>query len=169
MSRSRLRTKTQTRANDFWYSPSQHPGVTSSTAIPKRDDFELSPNRSSPNFPYLLPTFHKMEVLNSAPTESQFTPLSTHQSQTPSSFYSGPPVLYHRSPSTTILINSHELESAPAFQKLVSPQQRSNGSAHPATEDESEDLGHEITIRGVDIWVTSEYEPPSTCSLPVKH
>ncbi|KAI4254380.1 MAG: hypothetical protein L6R42_007220 [Xanthoria sp. 1 TBL-2021] len=97
-----------------------------------------------------------MEVLNSAPTESQFTPLSTHQSQTPSSFYSGPPVLYHRSPSTTILINSHELESAPAFQKLVSPQQRSNGSAHPATEDEPEDLGHEITIRGVDIWVTSD-------------
>ncbi|KAI4086806.1 MAG: hypothetical protein LQ339_008989 [Xanthoria mediterranea] len=98
-----------------------------------------------------------MEVLNSAPVESQFTPLSTHQSQTPSSFYSGPPVLYHHSPSTTILINSHDLESAPIFRKLVSPQQQSNGSAHhAATEDQTEDLGHEITIQGVDVWVTSE-------------
>lgn len=102
-----------------------------------------------------------MEVLNSAPVENQFTPLSTHQSQTPSSFYSGPPVLHHLSPSTTILVNSHDLESALIFQKLVSPQQQSNGSAHhPATEDEAEDLGHEITIRGVDVWVTSEYDDP---------
>ncbi len=103
-----------------------------------------------------------MEILNSAPVESQFTPLSTHQSQTPSSFYSGPPVLYHHSPSTTILINSHDLESAPIFRKLVSSEQQSNGSAHPATEDESEDLGHEITIGGVDVWVTSEYDDPKS-------
>ncbi|KAL8876037.1 MAG: hypothetical protein Q9198_005694 [Flavoplaca austrocitrina] len=93
-----------------------------------------------------------MEVINTAPTESQFTPLSTHQSQTPASFHSGPPVLHHRSPSTTILINSNDLESAPAFHKLAPPQ-RSNGSAHAAT---NEDEGHEITINGLDIWVTSE-------------
>lgn len=99
-----------------------------------------------------------MEVLNSTPVESQFTPLSTHQSQTPSSFYSGTPVLHHHLPSTTILINSHDLESAPIFRKLVFPQQQSNGTAQPATEDESEDLGHEITIRGVDVWITSEYD-----------
>ena len=95
----------------------------------------------------------KMEVISTAPTESRFTSLSAHQSQTPASFHSDPPVLHHRSPSTTILINSNDLESAPAFHKLAPPQ-RSNGSAHAAT---NEDEGHEITVNGLDIWVTSEY------------
>ncbi|KAL8856842.1 MAG: hypothetical protein Q9178_006559 [Gyalolechia marmorata] len=101
-----------------------------------------------------------MEVLHAAPTKGQFTPLSTHESQTPSSFHSGPPVLHYLSPSTTISINSQDLESAPAFQNLVSPQQRSNGSVNSATEDEPEGIGHEITIEGVDVWVTSEYRSP---------
>ncbi|KAL8645513.1 MAG: hypothetical protein Q9226_007269, partial [Calogaya cf. arnoldii] len=100
-----------------------------------------------------------MEVLDNAPTENQFTPLSMHQSQTPSSFHSGPPVLHHHSPSTTIAINSHDLESAPAFQKLVPPRRRTNGSARIATpddlEDDPEDFGHNIEIKDVDIWVTS--------------
>ncbi|KAL8770411.1 MAG: hypothetical protein Q9209_003837 [Squamulea sp. 1 TL-2023] len=97
-----------------------------------------------------------MEVLHSAPYAGQFTPLTTHQSETPSSFHSGPPVLHHHSHSTTIIINSQELESAPAFQHFVPPHQRSNGVAPSSTEDESEHLGHAITIEGVDVWVTSD-------------
>ncbi|KAL8990464.1 MAG: hypothetical protein Q9169_008116 [Polycauliona sp. 2 TL-2023] len=97
-----------------------------------------------------------MEVLSTAPTESQFTPLSTHQSQTPSSFHTGPPILHHHCPSATISINSRDIESAPAFQKLVPLQQRSNGSARVAAGDGSEDAVHEIPMRDVDVWVTSE-------------
>ncbi|KAL8786053.1 MAG: hypothetical protein Q9213_003036 [Squamulea squamosa] len=97
-----------------------------------------------------------MEVLHNAPYAGQFTSLSTHQSETPSSFHSGPPVLHHHSRSTTITINSQELESAPAFQNLVPTHQRSNGVAHSPAEDESENPGHAITIQGVDVWVTSD-------------
>ncbi|KAL8808797.1 MAG: hypothetical protein Q9200_004012 [Gallowayella weberi] len=94
-----------------------------------------------------------MEVLHSSPIESQFIPLSDHQSQTPPSFHSGPPILHHHSPATTILINSNELDSTPALKSLVPPQQQTNGSS---TEANHEGLGHEITIEGVDIWVTSD-------------
>ncbi|KAL8796919.1 MAG: hypothetical protein Q9182_007281 [Xanthomendoza sp. 2 TL-2023] len=94
-----------------------------------------------------------MEVLHSSPIESQFIPLSDHQSHTPSSFHSGPPILYHHSPATAILINSNELDSTPALKSLLPPQQQINGSS---TEGAPDDLGHEITIEGVDIWVTSD-------------
>ncbi|KAL8919563.1 MAG: hypothetical protein Q9172_004938 [Xanthocarpia lactea] len=107
-----------------------------------------------------------MEILHAAPTEGQFTPLSTHQSQTPSSFHSGPPVLHYHSPSTNISINSQDLESAPAFLNLVSPQQRSNGSANPATENENYDIGHEITIERVDFML---YSPTLSTGISIPY
>ncbi|KAL8735755.1 MAG: hypothetical protein Q9166_000618 [cf. Caloplaca sp. 2 TL-2023] len=106
-----------------------------------------------------------MEVLQNAPTESQFTPLSTHQSQTPSSFHSGPPVLHHYSPSTTILINSIDLAASSTFQKLVpSSQQQTNGSSHPPREEDTEDSGHEIRVEGVDF---DDHDPEGTISLAI--
>ncbi|KAL8722987.1 MAG: hypothetical protein Q9225_000603 [Loekoesia sp. 1 TL-2023] len=98
-----------------------------------------------------------MEVLHTSPTESQFTPLSAHQSQTPSSFYTGPPVLHHFSPSSTLLIQSTDLKNAPAFSLLAShTKQQANGSAHELTSENTEDEGHEVRIERVDIWVTSD-------------
>ncbi|KAL8709744.1 MAG: hypothetical protein Q9220_005530 [cf. Caloplaca sp. 1 TL-2023] len=98
-----------------------------------------------------------MEVLHTAPNHDQFTPLSSHQSQTPASFYSGPPVLHHYSPSSTILTTSHDLASSPAITALAPrtwPQ--TNGSASHTVEENSEDAGEEVSIQGIDIWVTSD-------------
>ncbi|KAL8668511.1 MAG: hypothetical protein Q9168_006865, partial [Polycauliona sp. 1 TL-2023] len=114
---------------------------------------------TSPTGSTLVPTFLAMEVLSTAPTQGQFTPLSAHQSQTPPSFHSGPPVLHHHSPSTTISINSRHLQSAPAFHKLIPPPRLANASAHVANDEASEDTGEEIAVPGVDVWVTSEYAP----------
>ncbi|KAL9025086.1 MAG: hypothetical protein Q9196_006037, partial [Gyalolechia fulgens] len=101
-----------------------------------------------------------MEILHSAPSESEFMPLSTHQSQTPPSFYSGPPVLHHFSPSSTLRINSTDLQNAPAFSTFTShTKQQANGFTHAATDNSTEDEGHEARIENVDIWVTSDNCP----------
>ncbi|KAK4697564.1 chloride channel, nucleotide-sensitive, 1A, partial [Lecanoromycetidae sp. Uapishka_2] len=100
-----------------------------------------------------------MEVLHSPPNTQSYTPLSVHQSQTPESFFSGPPVLYHHSPSTTLLINSHDLEAVPALAELVSGAQRStNGTSGHINGDEGggEDMGQELSIPNVGVWVTSD-------------
>lgn len=91
-----------------------------------------------------------MEVIHEAPLESSFVPLSEHQSHTPASFYSGPPVLHYRSPGASLLVAKTEVEGNPAISKLLdSPQ--ANGTA--AGDDDEQD----VVISGVDVWVTSEY------------
>ncbi|KAI4185816.1 MAG: hypothetical protein LQ346_005812 [Caloplaca aetnensis] len=98
-----------------------------------------------------------MEVLHAAPTEADFTALSTHQSQTPSSFYSGTPVLHHHSPSTTLLIPATDFKNTPAFASLAPPSQpQTNGSAHAPADDTAAAEDHQIKIEGVDVWVTSD-------------
>ena len=99
-----------------------------------------------------------MEVTHSAPTADSYTPFSVHQSQTPESFFSGPPVLYHHSPSTTLLINSHELQTAPAIAEFTDTAPSStNGTATYTNGDtETEDAGQELSIPDVGVWVTSE-------------
>jgi len=99
-----------------------------------------------------------MEVIHTPPTRESFIPLSTHQSQTPESFFSGPPVLYHHSPAATLKTHKSELLVAPALQSLfgdgktsVNGNTDSNGHP-PGADDELEDEAH-----GVDIWVSSEY------------
>ena len=114
-----------------------------------------------------------MEVLHSAPTASSFTPLSTHQSQTPDSFFTGPPILHHHSPSATLKIHSHDLAATPALSGLAAGiQQRRpndtslssaaivNGHAEGQGEDEG-GSGEELEITGVDVWVTSEFVFPT--------
>ncbi|KAL8922302.1 MAG: hypothetical protein Q9208_005272 [Pyrenodesmia sp. 3 TL-2023] len=108
-----------------------------------------------------------MEVLHASPTEAQFTTLSTHQSQTPSSFYTGSPVLHHLSQSTTLLISSTDLKNTPAFANLARPSGRqTNGSAHAPADDIAPAEDHQVKIEGVDIWVTSEYDT-STHGFPI--
>ncbi|KAL8723893.1 MAG: hypothetical protein Q9181_007097 [Wetmoreana brouardii] len=101
-----------------------------------------------------------MEILRILPTAEQFTPLANHQSQTPPSFYSGPPVLHQHSPSTTILLNSKDLASSPALATLLplsQHQRQSNGSAHASSADEiDDDSGHDIRTEDIDVWVTSD-------------
>lgn len=114
-----------------------------------------------------------MEIIHKPPTPSSFTPLLTHQSQTPSSFYSGPPVLHHHSPSASLFFHASDLSAAPALSGLANGARRGvNGSAAAAAdvavnghgaaeeregdEDDNEDEDEEFEIEGVDVWVTSE-------------
>lgn len=99
-----------------------------------------------------------MEVTHTSPTTESFIPLSTHQSQTPESFFSGPPVLYHHSPAATLKTHNSELSIAPSLQSLfgdieapVNGHTDGNGRVSNAEEE------HVADVQGVDIWVSSEY------------
>jgi len=99
-----------------------------------------------------------MEVIHTTPTTESFVPLSTHLSQTPESFFSGPPVLYHHSPAATLKTHASELATAPALQSLFGPPQAPvNGTADIDTHFQDAEEEHEIEAQGVDIWVSSEY------------
>jgi len=99
-----------------------------------------------------------MEVIHTTPTTESFVPLSTHLTQTPESFFSGPPVLYHHSPAATLKTHASELATAPALQSLFGPPQAPvNGTADIDTHFQDAEEEHEIEAQGVDIWVSSEY------------
>ncbi|OQE92595.1 hypothetical protein PENNAL_c0007G07904 [Penicillium nalgiovense] len=94
-----------------------------------------------------------MEATNSSPEASSFVPLAEHQSRTPSSFYSGPPVLYHHSQSCKIVILERELLATPALSALRGQDGASNSTASQNEQDGDE---KEVAISDVDIWVTSD-------------
>lgn len=113
-----------------------------------------------------------MEISSHLPRLSEFTPLSDFQSQTPTSFHSGPPVLYHHTPRATLKFSSLEAASSTAFSSFTSthsstpqthaPTNGTNGSSAPsneeqdAEEDETESQANdEIEINDVGVWVTS--------------
>jgi len=99
-----------------------------------------------------------MEVIHTTPTTGSFVPLSTHQSQTPESFFSGPPVLYHHSPAATLKTHASELVTAPALHSLFDLSQAPvNGTAAVNAYPRDAEEEHEVEAEGVDIWVSSEY------------
>lgn len=128
---------------------------------------------NTPTLPYSItspgvPSHHKtMEPLHQPPTLSSFTPLALHQSQTPESFYSGPPVLHHHSPSASLFFHASDLAAAPAALSGLAngaggggARRRVNGEAAVVNGDggaEDEDEDEELEVEGVDVWVTSEY------------
>ena len=97
-----------------------------------------------------------MEVIHEAPKVSSFTPLAEHQSQTPESFYSGPPVLYYRSQRAQLIILESELTASPALSKLVDAKSTNGTVVNGEREEEEEEHEQEKIIEGIDIWVTSE-------------
>lgn len=99
-----------------------------------------------------------MEVIHTTPTTESFVPLSTHQSQTPESFFSGPPVLYHHSPAATLKTHASELVTAPTLHSLFGLSQAPvNGNAAVNAYPHDAEEEHEVEAQGVDIWVSSEY------------
>ncbi|KAJ5146219.1 uncharacterized protein N7515_000783 [Penicillium bovifimosum] len=92
-----------------------------------------------------------MEVLSNSPEASSFVPLAEHQSRTPSSFYSGPPVLYHHSQRCKIVILERELLANLALNAL-----RGDNAVNSATSEGQPDDEKEVAIADVDTWVTSE-------------
>jgi len=100
-----------------------------------------------------------MEIFHDAPTPSSFTPLSLHQSQTPSSFYSSTPVLYHHSPGAKLIILEYEDLSSSPLVKLADPTSTNPAPPTATTNGDGphDDIPPEIVVEGVDVWVTSEY------------
>ena len=100
-----------------------------------------------------------MENIHDAPTAASFVPLSTHQAQTPESFFTGPPVLYHHSPSARLSVQSSEIHLAPIFarlfEKLENESPHTNGTAG-TTNGDREDEDRELSVEGIEVWVTSE-------------
>jgi nucleotide-sensitive chloride channel 1A len=101
-----------------------------------------------------------MEILHTPPTSSSFIPLAEHQSHTPESFYSGPPVLHHFSQGCKIVILDRDLRSSPALSGLRGGSAGAAGSdvgAANANGEEGSGEDKEVIIEGVDVWITSEY------------
>lgn len=108
-----------------------------------------------------------MEVFRNPPEPSSFIPLAEHQSHTPASFYSGPPILHHLSERCKIVILEEELNKSTALNGLrpnASVAEAVNGTSASeastsatATSTDGADGNKEIVIDGVDVWVTSEY------------
>ncbi|KAJ5470223.1 hypothetical protein N7530_007580 [Penicillium desertorum] len=94
-----------------------------------------------------------MEAINISPEASSFVPLAEHQSRTPSSFYSGPPVLYHHSQRCKIVILERELLTTPALNALRGQDGANNSAASQNQQDGDE---KEVAISDVDIWVASD-------------
>jgi len=110
-----------------------------------------------------------MEFLREAPKASAFVPLVEHQSITPASFYTGPPVLHYYSNRCKLLVLEHELSNAPALAALVQQSRAtvdSNGTAMNGEGSHADDEGiTQKVVEDVDVWVTSEYEAfPLPCT-----
>ena len=100
-----------------------------------------------------------MEVLDSAPSTGAFIPLVEHQSTTPASFHSGPPVLHYYSDRCKVIVLENELQYAPALANLVAKTSEPAHSNEPKEVSEEGTNGVHLdqkTIENIDIWVTSE-------------
>lgn len=101
-----------------------------------------------------------MEVLDNAPSTGSFVPLAEHQSTTPASFHSGPPVLHYYSDRCKVIVLEDELQYAPALANFVAKASQPAHSNEPAENVEEGTNGTHLTqktIEDVDVWVTSEY------------
>lgn len=86
-----------------------------------------------------------LTVIRSAPEVERYTPLSTHQSQTPASF--SIPILYFRSENCKLVLTKDQTHLLPIF--------NDDKSAAGGVDGGSE----EVEVDGIDVWVTSEYAP----------
>ncbi|KAF2140229.1 uncharacterized protein K452DRAFT_252932 [Aplosporella prunicola CBS 121167] len=91
-----------------------------------------------------------LEILNSAPDASAFTPLEEHQSQTPGTFFGGKPVLHLHSTNAQLLVSARDLEAQSAFPDLRATIPTNGAQANGDAADE------QLAIPGIDVWVTSQ-------------
>ena len=98
-----------------------------------------------------------MEVLRQPPHVSAFVPLVEHQSTTPASFHSGPPVLHYHSDRSKVRVLQRELINAPAFAPLFDKSQVQNSSTSNGDAQANGDTEDVKIIEEIDVWVTSEY------------
>jgi chloride channel, nucleotide-sensitive, 1A len=100
-----------------------------------------------------------MEILREAPKAASFVPLSEHQSRTPASFYSGPPVLHYYSDRSKLVVLDHEAHLIPALAPLLE-HATSTPDIQGDTNGDGDANGHVIgeqkTIQDLDVYVTSD-------------
>lgn len=118
-----------------------------------------------------------MEILREAPDTSSFIPLAEHQSRTPASFYSGPPILYHFSERCRVVILERDLLASTALNTLRSSPAAgsSNGSAEgehntaSVATAEAEGIADdkEASLQAINVWVTSEYDFLYAIEVPI--
>ncbi|KAI9828330.1 MAG: hypothetical protein M1832_002758 [Thelocarpon impressellum] len=92
---------------------------------------------------------HEMtfEVIHAPPAPDAFTPLSSHQSQTPSSFFSGQPVLHYEAHGARLEAARGQPSDFPLLSHpLISANGTTNGDGH------AEEPG---VVEDVHVWVTS--------------
>ncbi|CAE7186339.1 hypothetical protein PTNB73_06514 [Pyrenophora teres f. teres] len=80
-----------------------------------------------------------LQQLTTAPKADDFTPLSEHQEQTPTSFFGAKPVLHAHYEAMTLSTSIDQLKQDPSFSKLNYRRE-----------------GDEDFVDNVDVWVTSE-------------
>lgn len=103
-----------------------------------------------------------MEVIREPPKASTFIPLAEHQSATPASFYTGPPVLHYHSDRSKVIILERDASGAALLEPLLlhandSEATATNGGAETNGHQESTDSdAQEKVIEEIDVWVTSE-------------
>ena len=106
-----------------------------------------------------------LEVIHERPGDDAFTPLSTHQSQTPSSFFSGRPVLHYHVPRAHVVTTkSHSetlsLSGTPSTDSTANPNAPGiNGESH------ADAGGQDVVLSDVAVWVTSEYAHAPTAKI----
>jgi len=111
-----------------------------------------------------------METLRDAPKTGSFVPLAEHQSTTPASFHSGPPVLHYYSDRCKIVVLEDELQNVPALSDFVAKASAPAHSNEPQQPEETNGShATQKTLEDVDIWVTSEYVLPLLTHAPANN
>jgi nucleotide-sensitive chloride channel 1A len=82
-----------------------------------------------------------LRLVSSAPTAEDFTPLQEHQTQTPSTFFGGKPVLYAQQAALTLSTQASRLSADHIFNKFTT-----------APSDQAGD----VLVKDVELWATSE-------------
>ena len=92
---------------------------------------------------------------------TNFVPLAEHQSATPASFYSGPPVLHYYSDRCKVLILEHELSRCADLAVFAEGSELQTQPSDAVVNGHSEEHGEKRSsdqkqVTEVDVWVTSE-------------
>jgi chloride channel, nucleotide-sensitive, 1A len=107
-----------------------------------------------------------METIYEAPDITAFVPLIEHQSATPASFYSGPPVLHYHSQRCKVIVLESDLNKSIPLHRLAQGGEKlhtnGSGNGNSSNGDETgllppnEDSSAQRVVGNIDVWVTSE-------------
>lgn len=97
-----------------------------------------------------------MESFEGALNVEDFTDIAEHLSQTPQSFYSAKPILYYSCFSASLVISLTDLGFAPLLSSYADTSIPDRNGSSTTEGDSVPAQSREITIAGIDIWVTSE-------------